>query len=51
MSTMALFYTQLNHGLEVHDPYLQGLRQLTIAHPDQLATLNVGWETWTVEAA
>jgi len=51
MSTMTLFYAQLNNGPEVYDPYFQGLKQLAAGERTQLTSLNVGWDPWAVGAA
>ena len=54
MSTMQIFYTQLSQALEVHNPSLDCLAQLTRTNPAQImATLQSGlaWMEWGVESS
>lgn len=54
MSTMQIFHNQLFHALEVHDPNLDCLAQLTRTNPAQIRTsLQSGlqWVEWGAESS
>ena len=48
MSAMQLFYTQLSHALEVYNPHLAHLAELTKIGPDQVQLLktDLSWNEW-----
>ena len=53
MSTMQIFNAQLFHALEVHDPSLACLAQLTRTSPIQIAAAlksSFAWTEWAAES-
>ena len=53
MSTMQIFYARLFQALEVHDPILEGLAQLSKTGPAQIMGAlksDLQWTEWGAES-